>query len=240
MSDMSKVILYHGTHSGVLDEILRDGIKPRSGAGNYQEAISREGFVYLSKLRPLWYAMRAINASELDDNAIIFEVVLKDDNLNKLHPDEDFMAWKLTPPLSFVPSLDPRHSHIEEYRKADHRSKILKLAQTIDLRLYQHEWKNCIEVYGTACMDGHVSPKQIRRYAVIKPQECPHWVRTMYDTYYDPVARTKSMLEASMKLMFDGVPIPKSLIPSTMRREHLEREQKQHIKIVWTNYTSTQ
>lgn len=106
MKDKKKVILYHGTSSLLLPQILKEGLLPRKDNGNYEGDKISHPLVYLTRYHPAFYAM---NATDTEGSPAIIQVEV---DLKDAYPDEDFLAirFKKRDGLEFNPKEYKQHT----------------------------------------------------------------------------------------------------------------------------------
>ena len=82
------MILYHGTSTEFLPQILEKGLLPRSATGLKShwngDVESKSDFVYLTTAYPVYFAMNTADGS----NPVVLKVKV---NKKDLYPDEDFV-----------------------------------------------------------------------------------------------------------------------------------------------------
>jgi len=87
---MGKILLYHGTSEKNADRILSVGFKDRIGSKvkNWTGKIrSQQGFIYLTRAYPFFYAMNATKGKEM---CAVIQVEVDESDL---YPDEDFLRF---------------------------------------------------------------------------------------------------------------------------------------------------
>ena len=83
--------IYHGTREGILDFVMKKGIRPRKGRkGNWQHTInSNPKAVYLTVAYAIHYAQCAVGPRS--DKLLILEIDTDLLDYDNLAPDEDFL-----------------------------------------------------------------------------------------------------------------------------------------------------
>ncbi len=144
--------LVHGTTTRHLDQILKEGLRPRwSRESVWENCPSNPRMVYLSSAYALHYAMNSIGSIGEADDCLLVEVEV---NKQFLYPDEDFYAQAMFDcnqtclierTLASIPLI--------EFGLSDKRRR--ELAELSLLRM------------GNCCHMGTIHPRAIRRLAVI-------------------------------------------------------------------------
>lgn len=138
------MILYHGTSTEHLDDILKNGLQPRLITGqksNWEGGIqSKPDFVYLSDAYPVYFASSAL--SDETCHPVVLKVEVQPE---ALFPDEDFVAYQLT-------------------RKND--SEWQNTIAKVDPADYQHLWKESLRLNGNVCTPA-VPPASILEHRVL-------------------------------------------------------------------------
>lgn len=137
--------LYHGTSSGRIERILKDGLLPRSEerVGNWKGDLeSHAGYVYLSTWMPMYYAAQA---GEKDDDFAILKVRVKE---RDLYPDEDFIIQALA-------------------RQHGLNAKTLRSMKSLKLGQFKKEALTSLRVLGSVAVK-QVRPKDILAHHVVK------------------------------------------------------------------------
>ena len=109
-----KLILYHGTSTEFLPQILEKGLLPRSITGLKShwdgDVESKPEFVYLTTAYPVYFAIHAAAAAAAENsNPVVLKIRI---NKKELYPDEDFVDYCLCStdrtkiPGSFNPSIN--------------------------------------------------------------------------------------------------------------------------------------
>jgi hypothetical protein len=156
--------LYHGTALRHMPDILRYGLRPRpvQSTGVWKNLPSKVGMVYLTDSYALFFAMNAATAEVPDleglDNADKMVVIEVDaDRLHEgdFYPDEDWVGQQI--------ALNPKNKEIGERAKVEAGV----LWESIDLRRYQHHWKDSLRQLGTCAYALSVPKAAITRYAII-------------------------------------------------------------------------
>lgn len=151
------MLLYHGTSVRHLNQILKEGLKPRrSKAGNWKYTIeSNSKAVYLTTAYAIYFAE---NACRKDDDLLIFEI--ESDRLNYFlfAPDEDFLeqSTRKHPAFDSVPGTHPY----------DMKKRTRWFRQHAFSR-YQEAWNLSVENMGTCCYYGEIPISAFTRYAII-------------------------------------------------------------------------
>jgi len=144
--------LYHGTTNKLRRDILREGIKPRAltgGKGQWENAPSREGHVYLTTTYAPYFAVQAMTDIQ-KDKMLLIEV--DSDRLEKrnLYPDEDFVE-------QFARMRD-------EY---DKNKTMLERTAAVDVEAERGRWHQSIRGLGNCSHRGIIEPWQITRMAIV-------------------------------------------------------------------------
>ena len=148
--NQKKVTLYHGTSTKYLDDILKQGIKPRYEKESiWEDNPSRPDMVYLSSAYAVYFSQVA--SYRLGGKPVVFEVKV---NSKSLYPDEDFLeqitrvdpAWKDTLSLGM------------EERTAWFKKNMLD---------YKTAYADSLGALGNACHKGIIKPKNIIRYSIL-------------------------------------------------------------------------
>ena len=149
---MEMIRLSHGTSARHLDSILTDGLRARGTASSVWDCESDPRMVYLTTAYSLFFAL---NAAEIDEDALIVEVSLP---VSKLYCDEDVYAQATYPTWEF-------------------RSKFTLAQYTQQCRNFLHTERvgtrrrklacESLRLMGTACYRGTISPNCITRIARI-------------------------------------------------------------------------
>lgn len=138
------MILYHGTSTDYLDQILNEGILPRKvtqHAGNYGEEVpSPENLVYLTSAYAVYYAHGAAKAK--GSNPVVFAVEADESDL---YPDEDFIADCL------------RRAGQGEWKQ---------LRKDRHPYLYEDYWRESLDHNGVVCTHA-ILPEQILDHRII-------------------------------------------------------------------------
>jgi len=144
-SSGQRLILFHGTTTKFLEEILQKGLLPRTGTGNsnYSGDIeSRPEFVYLTSHYPMFYSVKAVEKNGGDCVIIAVDVPAA-----ALYPDEDFIGTALSKSGKTGKSL----------------SSVIKEVNVLE---WQHLWAKSLELMGTVCCLG-VDPGSILGHAIV-------------------------------------------------------------------------
>jgi hypothetical protein len=135
------MLLYHGTHSGHLEAIDREGLRPRKGRdrGNWSSArvldrdqpervlTSKSGLVYLTDCAAFFYAENAAAETGYQHRAVVVEVDTDRLDKDRFVPDEDYLAqliwmsrevidYKGVLDLSACKTIDDVHRRIDPRR----------------------------------------------------------------------------------------------------------------------------
>jgi hypothetical protein len=159
--------LYHGTTSNALQDILANGIKPRSvltrRKGNWKEHPSNEDMVYLSDTYAGFFAMAA--AQSHGGNPLILELTFPDPLPPAVErflcPDEDFLEQA---------SRGGNGSHDMKTMTAFYAKKMSTLR-------FRRMWSMSLKHLGTVAHKGIVDPKYISRYCVIPSGKETMWLQ---------------------------------------------------------------
>jgi hypothetical protein len=117
--------VYHGTSDRMLSSILSRGLRPRgkTSDGNWKSYPSRNDMVYLSTAYAPYFAWSAVDIKK-DEKALLVEVDLDLLKVEKLYPDEDFIAQALAKQKNV--SIDAVHGKVRRtisgYRHHAHDS----------------------------------------------------------------------------------------------------------------------
>ena len=147
------MILYHGTTTEHIEDILKNGIKPRydRGIGNWENAPSRRDMVYLTNSYAPFFAHQQCDA-EFDNQPVVIEV---DVPVKKLYPDEDY--------LEQFTRIDPAWAETVEKFTMEQRTEWFKN----NLLEYKEFGLQSLEQLGNCCFKGIIRPKNIIRYTVL-------------------------------------------------------------------------
>ena len=145
-----KVTLYHGTSTKYLDDILKQGIKPRYDKESiWEDNPSRPDMVYLSSAYAVYFSQVASN--RLGGKPVVFEVKV---DTKRLYPDEDF--------LEQITRVDPEWKDTlslgMEERTAWFKNNMLE---------YKISYSDSLGALGNACHKGIIKPKNIIRYSIL-------------------------------------------------------------------------
>lgn len=153
--------LYHGTAADYLDAIMRDGLRPRGKRkGNWQHSVeSNPHCVYLTRSYGPYFAMSA----EGKNGALIIEIETARLDQFALLPDEDA-----------VEQATRGHDGIEgsmRYRTKYYRRRMHQFGDG-------QKWKSSVQVLGTCCHKGAISPWAFTRAVIVPPE---HAVRLLME-----------------------------------------------------------
>jgi len=143
--------LYHGTSSRYLDDILKNGIRPREQTGNSNwkgSVISKKGFVYLTTAYPVYFAFSAVDK---DADLLVIETEVDEKNL---YPDEDYIAMCL-------------HKHDEKFKHMD----LKDVNKFVNPEEYKEYWEASYKHNGNVCHKGIIKSSQIVRHVIIPRDE---------------------------------------------------------------------
>ncbi len=148
-SIISPMILYHGTSTKYLHEILENGILPREvsgNEGNWTGSVeSKLNFVYLTSAYPVYFSQ--IAASNTNSDLAILQI---DVDENELYPDEDFIARVF-------------------WNQHGRQGELKDLNRYFDPSDYQQIYRACLEHNGTACINT-IEPQAILSHVVLEAQ----------------------------------------------------------------------
>ena len=155
------MILYHGTNTKFLVEILEDGLYGRSGKdfgtwgknghqdGGYP---SIQGHSYLTTAYAPYFANCAVG-DELDNDPVVLEIDMTGIDEDFFWPDEDFIGQGI--------------SHNEKIPLAiAHKRAVNRLSD------YKHYWKTSLEAMGCISCDQWIPPRRILRIARFNVEQC--------------------------------------------------------------------
>jgi hypothetical protein len=143
--DMDEIILYHGTSTQFLPNILEEGLLPRKKtkvASHWEGDVeSKPDLVYLTTAYPVFFAIQAVNEPH---KPVVLQVSVP---INKLYPDEDFLAKMLS---------------IQE----DHALPLRQYNPLVNPKKNKHLAQDCLRYNGIVAVD-KVLPKQIKAHVVL-------------------------------------------------------------------------
>lgn len=146
------MILYHGTSSRYLDQILAEGIKPRGRkGGNWKHSTrSNPKAVYLTNAYALHFGKQA---ARQQDKIAIFEIDTSPLNWLRFAPDEDFLeqATRVDPEFAHLEALS-MHERTEWFKKRAHKE-------------YGPNWEKSLNALGTCAYYGTVPKNSLLRVA---------------------------------------------------------------------------
>lgn len=143
--------LYHGTSAKHLESILGKGIQPRGRRkGNWKEFPSRKDMVYLTNAYAPFFAVQ----SSEDHKALILELDLDRLDMDKIYPDEDFIAQALA--MQTKRPLDVVHDEIRE-----------------TLENFQHHSMDSLNALGNCSHKGRIPASAITRYCLVDFEKRP-------------------------------------------------------------------
>jgi len=176
--------IYHGAPISALPTILQHGIVPRSleHEGSWPGEPSTEGFVYLTKSHPIWYA----TAPTCEDEAVILELNLSDLPVCRRYADEDYLAQETW--------YGGKHQDDPDW--------------SLDIRKQQSLWRDSMKKIGNIAVEGVIAPTVIRRYAIIKNDFdiWEQWISRRIDRQIGYYQAQKADLRAGLSYIFDKTP----------------------------------
>ncbi len=154
---------YHGTSTATLDDILENGIRPRSvtGKSNWDKFKSRDDMVYLTTAYPLYFAFNAMASPEAE-KCVVIEVDINKLEKKKIYPDEDFLAQVIAEVQG--ETLERVHPVIR-----------------MNLEKYRNAWRESLKNMGSVCHKGHIQVEAITRYAVVDVKHQAQLVHSCLD-----------------------------------------------------------
>lgn len=142
--------LYHGTSFEYLEQILKEGIKPRgSKPSNWSKFKSRPDMVYLTTTYPFFFA-RAVEDKSSNDKSVVFEIESDLLNQESFFPDEDFIYQVLQSQYKKDKKKPPSHLNIKRR-----------------LEDYQQNWQLSLSGLGNCCYNKTVPLSAIIRYCIV-------------------------------------------------------------------------
>ncbi|MAZ56785.1 hypothetical protein CL653_03265 [bacterium] len=155
------MLIYHGTSSRYLQNILKNGLHPRKKTKNSNwRTKSGSDRIYLSHAYAPYYAMNAIGNSEVD-RPVILEIDTKDFNIMNLVADEDYLE-QVTRNRDNLPnnwSITRRTIH---YRQR---------ARTMGFELENGSAFDSLKYLGTCAYLGDIPPSAITRVITWNPDK---------------------------------------------------------------------
>jgi hypothetical protein len=159
------VTLAHGTSASLLEEILRNGLKPRGDAvSHWGNCPSHRDRVYLTDAYAFYFAQNAAG----DDDLLIVEVEV---DRAKLVPDEDYLGQS-----SHGTEWEDKYPGLIE-RTLAMRDAVDKMPRKQRIELAARS----LAALGSAAHIGRIFPAAIRRMARVPAQMVPHIVMTECD-----------------------------------------------------------
>ena len=155
------ITLYHGTSTRNLDDIMKNGIKPRRESEGVwdDDCQSREDMVYLTNSYAPFFAQQAclLKDGEYIYKPVVIEVSISDKQANKrLYPDEDYLEQLARDNGSSLP---------ESYFSLDLVGKTKFFRERLEH--YQPMWTHSLQGLGNVAFKGVVYPKFINRYTIL-------------------------------------------------------------------------
>lgn len=151
--------VYHGTDADSIEEILNDGLQPRTATGksNWEErnVPSIEDMVYLTRLYAPFFGMAAT-----DNNSIAIVEVDREllDEYNQF-PDEDFVtAFANMEPEQFEQFGVPLEGELDERTKTARDN----------IEAFQMLWEDSVIALGNMAYRGGVPPEAIPRISEVE------------------------------------------------------------------------
>lgn len=141
-----RMILYHGTSTALLDEILKKGLIANRYDNWEHTSSSKKGFIYLTSTYATYFAMVCV--SNLGGDPVVIEV---DVSKKCLYPDEDFFACAL-------------NNVTERVIGESSQERIIRLAKETDINELKDYWKGSLDTIGNVAHKGNIKPSRIKRY----------------------------------------------------------------------------
>jgi hypothetical protein len=147
--------LYHGTSLDRVRPILREGLRPRRGKGQWSNAPSRAGHVYLTNAYAVHFAKVAAGNAGSRANGAVLRIKVDDEIAANFYADEDALE-------QYNRDIDKARMPTMEERTAWYRNTW----QFIDAA---KKWESSIGFMGTCSHHGVISPGKIDAVAIIRP-----------------------------------------------------------------------
>lgn len=165
------MILAHGTSVSHLEDIRKNGLRPRGDDKSQWDVESGSDRVYLSDAYAFYFAMNAAKAGE---DLLILEVDLDEKNLL---PDEDFLgaATSKTSIAKMYPDLRERTIFLRDWILGQPKKKQRELA------------KDSLEYLGNACFLGTIPRDKITRAALIPEKDISSIIFGEFDPIIAPI-----------------------------------------------------
>ena len=169
------MLLYHGTHSGRLGGILREGLKPRgTGAGNWRRCPSRPEYVYLTDAYAAYFALMCDDANPDDYGGkmpvpAIVEVDASRLDASRFYPDEDFISQSL---WAIQQSKQLSCLTLWQRRLIKNCKTMGAIHERVDPARFQNFWQASLAMLGNVAHRGPIPATAITRYAQIDPALC--------------------------------------------------------------------
>lgn len=162
-------LLYHGTSSLYLDDILKNGIRARGRKrGNWKHTVlSSSKHVYLTTCYAPYFAIVA--AAETEGDPVVIEVDTMKMNLYDFEPDEDFLAY--------AKATEPHIEGLKE-RSAYFRTRLDR---------YGHAYQMSLDSMGTCAHRGTIMPNAITRVVGFTPKQMLHFSMAVMDPSISPI-----------------------------------------------------
>jgi hypothetical protein len=142
--------LYHGTSFEYLEQILKEGIRPRgSKPSNWSKFKSRPDMVYLTTTYPFFFA-RAVESKLPNEKVVVFEIESNLLDQENFFPDEDFIYQVLQGQYKKEGKKPPSHLHIKRR-----------------LEDYQQNWQLSLKGLGNCCYNKTIPSSMIIRYCIV-------------------------------------------------------------------------
>ncbi len=150
---MKFIEIFHGTTTEHLDDIIKNGLKPRNKTkrkkSNWSLA-SRLNHVYLSLSYSGYFAICALD-KKFKYEPVILKIKIPKNKFNNLYPDEDFLGQAFQP---HYPNID-----------------LIELTKSIDLEKFKNTWPLSLEKIGNVSYKGIISTDMIVDYRIIKDKK---------------------------------------------------------------------